>query len=942
MSHLLHILIVCFCLGISDLSAQSVTFALYRADTDTEIGDLNDGDVIQQADFPAGTFSVRAIVPPEARSVRFEYDGKFSTIENRQPYALFGDNNGDFKGGTLTIGTHTLRAAAYNGEQGSGDVVARSDIQFEVTGEEELKLYLVQTTTGDTVKQLQDGDEIFLPSEVNAYNILAEEGPDIKSVYFVFNDESRTENEEPYAVFGDVRGVLNSRPLISGENRIRAIGYSETNGNGNIVAATEITFEMIGGVSPPEPGTGIPIRLTYVKSGGSTELTDGEVFTSSSPDGVPPFFYLEGIPPEGTESMELTVNGQTRTENVAPYSFYGDANGDFKSVQFESGKTYTFTAKAYSEDNLQGTLLEESTVTITYELQITVGIKANIIYTPENRTVWEFGGLAIKSGPTSINFSQNEYGENQFNITITPDKPVGSMLICVYRRASSKEPAKLETELILNDPPYAIYGETDGVLNGEELKPGIYEIVVTVFSEPDAQGEELLLTRDGNLFFFNVFEFETTPVLLLRNAETDEVVEKLTDGETVDVNQLGGSQYYFELQTGDPIVPLSSGHIISFESSPLGPQTPISLEDGEGRPLPFPLQDGAYFLIYDYYTDVDLSYRVNFTIENAPTYPSLPGENFLMISSDYLPSPLKGQSLPDGVRVYQSQYTFSLDSILLRTELNDNSDLLTDFGGIDDFFLTAPPYDFFEGNTRMRFPDGYYVRLPNEPIRLISYKVEDGRRVLSGYTEFNYIFEASEGFNTTNYFDTEQQKIIGSFEYSPSDMDYDTYPKQTILINDSPYFNEESMRFLINGEVVRTDNTPPYTLTEEDETGNVLPFIPPSSPFELMVELYEEDDASGVLLQRYVRSITVLNNNLPLQGVTTSENESILLKPNPSTGSVTVVTPAEKGQLTIYSMEGTKLKQLDGGEHLLTLPKGLYLLKYISNQQIMTEKLIIR
>ena len=115
-------------------AAPTVTaFALVDPATNAEVARLHDGAVINLADLPGGRFSVRAITSPNPTgSVTFAVDGRPARTETLAPYALFGDDNGDYAGGTLPLGTHTLSATAHTGGGGTGTAGATASIEVSV------------------------------------------------------------------------------------------------------------------------------------------------------------------------------------------------------------------------------------------------------------------------------------------------------------------------------------------------------------------------------------------------------------------------------------------------------------------------------------------------------------------------------------------------------------------------------------------------------------------------------------------------------------------------------------------------------------------------------------------------------------------------------------------------------------------------------------------
>ena len=94
------------------------SFTLINADTDRPIATFNplkDGATLNLATLPTRDLNIRANTS-SARigSVKFGYDGNPNTeIENSAPYALAGDDQGDYRAWTPTVGTHTLTATPY-------------------------------------------------------------------------------------------------------------------------------------------------------------------------------------------------------------------------------------------------------------------------------------------------------------------------------------------------------------------------------------------------------------------------------------------------------------------------------------------------------------------------------------------------------------------------------------------------------------------------------------------------------------------------------------------------------------------------------------------------------------------------------------------------------------------------------------------------------------
>ncbi len=132
---------LCFCLFGWSIQAQSVqSLTLINADTNTDIGLLEDGQTINLAALPTVNLSVRANPGTNpVGSVRFAYDGNpnFQT-ENVAPYALRGDTNGDYISWTPTLGTHTLTATPFSDANAKGTVGIAFTVTFTVINQSNL------------------------------------------------------------------------------------------------------------------------------------------------------------------------------------------------------------------------------------------------------------------------------------------------------------------------------------------------------------------------------------------------------------------------------------------------------------------------------------------------------------------------------------------------------------------------------------------------------------------------------------------------------------------------------------------------------------------------------------------------------------------------------------------------------------------------------------
>lgn len=104
--------------GEGDPPKEAVeSFTLVNADTDTDILELTEEMQLNINELPNAKLNIRANTnPPTIGSVFLQLSGAVSAnrTENAAPYALFGDNKGNYNGQNLGLGDYTIRATPFN------------------------------------------------------------------------------------------------------------------------------------------------------------------------------------------------------------------------------------------------------------------------------------------------------------------------------------------------------------------------------------------------------------------------------------------------------------------------------------------------------------------------------------------------------------------------------------------------------------------------------------------------------------------------------------------------------------------------------------------------------------------------------------------------------------------------------------------------------------
>ncbi|TWU57091.1 Dockerin type I repeat protein [Rubripirellula tenax] len=144
---------------------------LVNADNDSDIAALTDGMVINLATMDTTNLNIRATTEGAAGSVGFALTG--ATTRNQSetvaPYALFGDDSGNYRPGTLNVGQHTLvvtpfSEASLNGTAGQPItihfVVSDGNTNSPPTGSVTITGTLTEGQTLTASNTLADGDGI--------------------------------------------------------------------------------------------------------------------------------------------------------------------------------------------------------------------------------------------------------------------------------------------------------------------------------------------------------------------------------------------------------------------------------------------------------------------------------------------------------------------------------------------------------------------------------------------------------------------------------------------------------------------------------------------------------------------------------------------------------------------------------------------------------------
>jgi hypothetical protein len=343
---------------------------------------MKDGGVIDALSFGSLPLNIRAneaVDDVRGMVVLFQLQGpiKFERTEHASPFSLFGDLKGNYNGRILLNGTYLLEATAAFKEPG-GELVPVNTIKLrfivgpdtnQITGFNLIDANQnIDLDLSSKEYHIQNGREFdndnypFFIGVPNPTSIkVSTNSYRTGSVFLNLNGPikySRTENVEPFTLFGDKDAIFEGRILPDGIYTIKATPYSLSGRRGLkgetvtlrfvIASFPEITLqefaqltnsrtaEVLAYLSPYEPNL---VDLTNNQSDPLTILA----FSSISQE------------PVGSVVMSLKGPIEHRQiEHSNPYALFGQDNNTVYNGRAMPDGSYIFRATPYTGQNASG------------------------------------------------------------------------------------------------------------------------------------------------------------------------------------------------------------------------------------------------------------------------------------------------------------------------------------------------------------------------------------------------------------------------------------------------------------------------------------------------------------------------------------------------------------------------------------------------------------
>ncbi len=245
-------------INFSIVDNPSITKAiLVDGINDTDLLEITDGSVLE-GDAVAGLLNKNIRVETnsdEIGSVRLELSGPILKVskENKAPYAVFYDFNGNYTENDIPVGEYTLKATPYSKIEGTGIAGEAKTISFSVIPKKDVitSFTLVDATTNTDILELSDQleiDRVLLPNGPLSIRASVLPSVQVGSVSLELSGElnhMENENVVPYTLFGNNNEDYEGAEFPLGSYEVEATPYSGKRGTGVAGNPLKLSFRII-------------------------------------------------------------------------------------------------------------------------------------------------------------------------------------------------------------------------------------------------------------------------------------------------------------------------------------------------------------------------------------------------------------------------------------------------------------------------------------------------------------------------------------------------------------------------------------------------------------------------------------------------------------------------------------------------------------------------
>ncbi|MDO6436166.1 T9SS type A sorting domain-containing protein [Cyclobacterium sp. 1_MG-2023] len=430
-------------------------------------------------------------IPIANEEVSFDVNGTFYN-------KIISDENGEITFCQLPNQEGDLEVNAYIDENKATEAtISVVSVLENLTIE---KFLLVDASTNSIIGEIRENDKIAYatikdkklsiivitnPEKVSSVKLELESLTQCSSCTKSFHEI--TENVEPFALFGDIKGNYLGYNFFPGNYKLTATPFEFRGQTGNQGVRSTISFEIFYEASIDS--------FTLVNATDNDDIikiTDGATIDLSTYKGKK-FNIRANVPNKQTQGgVGMSIDGpvtHSQFEKVEPLALFTDVGGDYTEKDLPEG-AYTLSAIAYP-----------------FQSSSTRGIGGKV-YTVEFKVIHnsKVDKLILVNADTDVdimplvegsNIDLNLYKDVKLNIR-AEGKGV-QLAAMAFQLSGEKNYNWTERKA-----PYAIFGDSPGLdYNGKYLKEGTYNLKVTPYNSNNAKGEPLTVNfsvgySDGN------------------------------------------------------------------------------------------------------------------------------------------------------------------------------------------------------------------------------------------------------------------------------------------------------------------------------------------------------------------------------------------------------------------------------------------------------------
>lgn len=313
---------------------------LADADTDSVIPGYEDlvGAVTLNLDsLPPRLSIVAATTPTKVGSVRFTYDGAGRT-ENAVPLALGGDDSGNIRPFTFSLGAHSLQARAFTGRDQTGTGGTPTNVTLNVVRNAPLP-------GGNLAPQVSAGNNltVTLPNAGTLNGSVTDDGIPGRAL-----SSTWTKISGPGTVsFANAASPTTAATFSAAGAYLLRLTASD----GQLSNSAYVT------VTANAPSTATPAMRVWLANADTDEVVPGYENLSGEVtlvlEDLPDRLTIVATPKDSVGSIRFRYDGSTIVENKVPYAIGGDDSGDLDPFAITIGR-HELEVRPYSGAKLTG------------------------------------------------------------------------------------------------------------------------------------------------------------------------------------------------------------------------------------------------------------------------------------------------------------------------------------------------------------------------------------------------------------------------------------------------------------------------------------------------------------------------------------------------------------------------------------------------------------